>query len=70
MSNFSENSEENMQKYDLYAVIEHYGEISEGHYTAICRVNKIWVLFNDSLLSKINDPVTSNAYLLFYRKHD
>ena len=70
LSYYSENNEENKQKYDLYGVIEHYGEISEGHYTAICKVNDIWVLFNDSVLSRINDPVTSNAYLLFYRKHE
>ena len=70
LSNFSENNQDNNQKYDLYAVIEHYGEISEGHYTAICKLNDIWVLYNDSILSRINDPVTSNAYLLFYKKHE
>ena len=68
LSLYAEDNEGNKKKYDLYAVIEHYGEISQGHYTAICKINDIWVLFNDSLLSKINDPVTNNAYLLFYRK--
>ena len=70
LSYYAEYNEGNNQKYDLYAVIEHHGEISEGHYTAICKINDIWVLFNDSLLSKINDPVTNNAYLLFYRRSE
>ena len=69
LSYYAENNEENKQKYDLYAVIEHHGDISQGHYTAICKVNDIWILFNDSLLSKINNPVSDNAYLLFYRKN-
>jgi ubiquitin carboxyl-terminal hydrolase 4/11/15 len=60
----------NKEKYDLYAVIQHHGQISQGHYTAICKINDIWVLFNDSLLSKINNPVTNDAYLLFYRRSE
>ena len=70
LNKYVEDKEGNKQKYDLYAVIQHHGEISEGHYTAICKINDIWVLFNDSLLSKINNPVTNDAYLLFYRRSE
>ena len=70
LSKYVEDKKGNVQKYDLYAVIQHHGEISQGHYTAICKVNDIWVLYNDSLLSKINNPITNDAYLLFYRKKD
>ena len=69
LSNFIENNEEINTKYDLYAVIQHHGEIDQGHYTAICKLNDMWVLFNDSLLSKINNPITNDAYLLFYKKN-
>ena len=70
LSKYVEDKAGNKQKYDLYAVIQHHGEISEGHYTAICKINDIWVLFNDSQLSQINNPVTYDAYLLFYRKSE
>ena len=70
LSKYVEDKEGNKQKYDLYAVIQHHGAISEGHYTAICKINDIWVLFNDSQLSQINNPVTYDAYLLFYRKNE
>jgi len=70
LSNYLENRVGNSQKYDLYAVINHHGEISEGHYTAICKINDNWILFNDSRLSKIDSPINKDAYLLFYRRND
>ena len=70
LSNYLEDRVGNKHKYDLYAVINHHGEISEGHYTAICKINENWILFNDSRLSKIDSPINKDAYLLFYRKND
>ena len=57
------------KKYDLFGVINHYGSISGGHYTAIVKdSNKEWTLCNDSRVSKIeeNRVMHSNAYILFY----
>ena len=68
LSNYFEEGGGDRAKYDLYAVIQHHGNISEGHYTAICKINDFWVLYNDSSLSKISSPVTKDAYLLFYKK--
>ena len=70
LSNFIENNEDINKKYELYAVIQHHGEINQGHYTAICKINDMWVLYNDSILSKINNPITNDAYLLFYRMNE
>ena len=70
LSNFVEDNNINKQKYDLYAVIQHHGDISEGHYTAICKINDNWIFFNDSILSKVYSPLTKDAYLLFYRKNE
>lgn len=58
----------NNQKYDLYAVIQHHGQISQGHYTSICKINGKWYLFNDSKYFLIKNPITKDAYLLFYKK--
>ena len=49
------------EKYDLYAVIQHHGEISQGHYTAICKINDKWYLFNDSKYFLINNPINRDA---------
>ena len=58
------------KKYDLYGVINHYGSINSGHYTAyIKNRNKKWTLCNDSSISEIKDEkrvMHSNAYILFY----
>jgi hypothetical protein len=43
--------------YDLYAVVNHYGNFGGGHYTAMClnpETNK-WYEFDDSSVSEIRD---------------
>ena len=69
LSDFIENEEQKKYKYDLYAVIQHHGKINEGHYTAICNINDNWVLYNDSQLFKMDNPVTDDAYILFYKRN-
>jgi len=60
------------QLYDLYAVVCHVGRsLQSGHYYSICKAQDNWVVLNDEHLSyvnKIDDIVTSQAYILFYRK--
>jgi hypothetical protein len=53
--------------YDLYGVIEHYGSLNSGHYTAICKNDGNWVSYNDSIIDIVKNPVTKNAYVLFYK---
>ena len=47
LSQYMENFKGNNTKYDLYAVIQHHGEIGHGHYTSICKIIDKWYLFND-----------------------
>ncbi|XP_078448386.1 ubiquitin carboxyl-terminal hydrolase 9-like [Wolffia australiana] len=60
--------------YELYAVINHYGGLGGGHYTAYAKLTKEnrWYHFDDSHVSPVNgDSVrTSAAYVLFYRRVD
>jgi hypothetical protein len=62
--------------YDLYAVSNHVGGLSGGHYTAFClnRFDEQWYEYNDSTSGRI-DPNTlrhnqSSAYLLFYNRSE
>ncbi|GAA5806256.1 hypothetical protein HPULCUR_011787 [Helicostylum pulchrum] len=56
--------------YDLYAVSNHYGSLTGGHYTACVRdgYTDKWNYFNDSRYSLCdeNKVVTKAAYNLFY----
>ena len=70
LSDFIENIEQKKYKYDLYAIIQHHGKINQGHYTAICNINDNWVLYNDSMLYKLDNPVTKDAYILFYKRNE
>jgi ubiquitin carboxyl-terminal hydrolase 4/11/15 len=60
--------------YDLYGVVNHYGTMGGGHYTAYCQnfLNKKWYEFNDSRVSEIskNDIVSGDSYVLFFRRRD
>jgi len=60
--------------YRLYAVVNHSGSLSFGHYTAYCKVgeepNRQWYFFNDATVSaaRESDVVSREAYLLFYER--
>jgi len=60
-------------KYDLFAVSQHYGGTGGGHYTAVCKnFDENWYDYNDASCYKSTSKgiVNSNAYVLFYRKHN
>ena len=59
-------------KYDLYGIIQHFGSLNGGHYTAMCKNQGNWVDYNDSRLEfvKDNNPISQNAYILFYKSKD
>ncbi|NWR69095.1 UBP50 hydrolase, partial [Centropus unirufus] len=56
--------------YSLCAVVNHYGLLDDGHYTAFCKhvITKSWYRFDDAQITKIpdNSVQTDRAYLLFY----
>ena len=61
-------------KYDLFGVIRHFGEIGQGHYTAICKnsAKNYWLEYDDERVYRIEekDIVTNSGYVLFYRRAD
>ena len=63
--------------YDLFAVINHYGKMGFGHYTAYARqwdnlgrMDSSWNLFDDSSVGRVErDTIVSPAaYVLFYKR--
>lgn len=61
--------------YDLYAVSNHFGSLSFGHYTAYAKnhATGVWYDFNDSSVSEVGpygNVVTSAAYVLYYKRRD
>ena len=57
--------------YDLYAVCNHEGGCSGGHYTAnVKKEDGKWYNFNDTSIKEIkrNHVISSKAYCLFYKK--
>ncbi|XP_040824755.1 inactive ubiquitin carboxyl-terminal hydrolase 50 isoform X2 [Ochotona curzoniae] len=57
-------------KYNLCAVVNHFGDLDGGHYTAFCKnsATQAWYSFDDTRVSDIPESSvqTSTAYLLFY----
>mmetsp|Transcript_103394 Transcript_103394/g.178541 ORF Transcript_103394/g.178541 Transcript_103394/m.178541 type:complete len:345 (-) Transcript_103394:73-1107(-) len=68
------------QIYDLFAVVNHSGQTSGGHYTACARLSghlqdrdaQTWYKFNDWQVEPMTEEsvVSRDAYMLFYRKRD
>ncbi|KAM6894908.1 uncharacterized protein PEZ65_022504 isoform 2-T2 [Lycodopsis pacificus] len=66
------------QTYELYAVVDHFGDLRCGHYTATIKSqdDERWYDFNDDRVTPLdyqpfqvdNFAKSSSAYLLFYRK--
>ena len=75
MNNYMTNNNEN-NIYDLFAVANHYGTLTYGHYTAYCKNydDGFWYEYNDRVVTKIDKEneesviVSPEAYLLFYRQ--
>uniref|UniRef100_A0AAX7UQ00 Ubiquitin carboxyl-terminal hydrolase n=1 Tax=Astatotilapia calliptera TaxID=8154 RepID=A0AAX7UQ00_ASTCA len=68
------------QKYELYAVVDHFGDLKGGHYTATIKIQEEhgnrWHHFQDTRVTELvyqpfqlnNTERSQSAYLLFYRK--
>ena len=59
---------ERPRRYKLYAVVEHAGSFSGGHYTAFVRDGDDWNHFSDTSVSKATEQqvLAAQAFLLFY----
>ena len=55
--------------YDLISVSQHYGASFGGHYTSVCKKDKVWFKFDDESVNKISQDniVNSSAYILLYK---
>ena len=54
--------------YDLYAVVNHIGNLSGGHYYSIIEQNNKWIKYNDSEVSDFSRTFdTQEAYILIYK---
>jgi ubiquitin carboxyl-terminal hydrolase 4/11/15 len=58
----------------LYAISNHFGGLSGGHYTAYGKncIDGQWYDFNDSSVTSMSPDslVSRSAYLLFYRRRE
>jgi ubiquitin C-terminal hydrolase len=75
MNKFFSGFHKNSLKYNLYAVANHFGSPSGGHYTAFRKnPNGKWYEFNDSYVEEIIDLektiITNGEYCLFYERND
>ncbi|BES88324.1 unnamed protein product [Nesidiocoris tenuis] len=74
MSQYLTKRDRPQSDYNLIGVVNHYGGMGGGHYTANCKNANLesWFNFDDNLVSPITSDraVTSAAYVLFYMASD
>ena len=61
----------NRPLYDLFAVCNHQGQLSAGHYTSYTLNRGTWYHFNDHKVRQCTETdhiVSSAAYILFYQR--
>ena len=64
----NDNNPEINKKYDLFAVVNHLGNLSGGHYYSIVEQNNKWIKYNDSYVSHFTRTFdTQEAYILVYK---
>ncbi|RXN16444.1 ubiquitin carboxyl-terminal hydrolase 8 [Labeo rohita] len=70
MSQYVIGPKQNLKKYNLYAVSNHYGGMDGGHYTAYCKnpIKQRWYKFDDHEVSDISAASVRSAaaYIFFY----
>ncbi|KAK2167839.1 hypothetical protein LSH36_23g05071 [Paralvinella palmiformis] len=68
------NSEHGPALYDLKGVVNHYGGLGGGHYTAYCqnKDTRQWYHFDDSSVTKISEDavIANSGYVLIYQRRD
>ncbi|XP_075287767.1 ubiquitin carboxyl-terminal hydrolase 8 isoform X2 [Opisthocomus hoazin] len=64
----------NLKRYNLFSVSNHYGGLDGGHYTAYCKnaSRQRWFKFDDHEVSEISasSVKSSAAYILFYTSYE
>uniref|UniRef100_A0A8C0I9R5 Ubiquitin carboxyl-terminal hydrolase 8 n=1 Tax=Bubo bubo TaxID=30461 RepID=A0A8C0I9R5_BUBBB len=64
----------NLKRYNLFSVSNHYGGLDGGHYTAYCKnaSKQRWFKFDDHEVSEISasSVKSSAAYILFYTSYE
>lgn len=71
---FTEALDDDRVLYKLYAVINHTGRYTNGHYSSFCFHPKMkkWFKFDDSCVSLVSSPrneiISESSYVLFFRK--
>ena len=54
--------------YNLYGIIIHKEYMNGGHYIAYCKNQGKWCIYDDEKVSFCDNPVSKDAYLLFYKR--
>ena len=70
LTNYIDGPEKVNAVYNLYAIINHKSNLGVNHFTAFCRNNNRWLEYDDSKLYNVKDPITKDAYILFYIKKE
>ncbi|KAG8906326.1 hypothetical protein FRB99_007106 [Tulasnella sp. 403] len=59
-----------LYEYDLFAVVNHEGQVNSGHYTNYARFDDDWYRFDDEKVTPatLKDCLNSRAYMCVYVK--
>ena len=65
---FETNTPSSECEYELFAIVKHMGTLNGGHYVAYSKVSNNWYCFNDRNVYLIDNHVSRDALVLFYKR--
>ena len=63
-------SKKNNTIYDLYGVLLHKKFVGGSYYYSYCKSYGFWINYNLEGFSRIDNPISKEAYILFYKRRD
>ena len=56
--------------YNLSGIVNHFGNLSDGHYNSFVNVNNKWYFMDDDVIIEKESINTSQSYILFYKMNE
>jgi len=68
--NIRESKSGNVLKYDLTGIVNHLGNLSDGHYNSFVKVKEKWYFMDDDIILQRDSIYNNQSYILFYQLNE
>ena len=70
MNDFIASQDKNRTIYNLYGVVIHKKFINTNTFLSYCKNFSYWLSYDNTSLNIVENPISKDAYLLFYKRRN